>query len=109
MFGTYQSGRKWSECNRIDFEAHYLQNKDNWCMGDVTEADIKGACGAENCCWRFKLSFDQWSFNQWSGYDMIEGVYNYEGVSNGMPYWKNDNSIRLRYVEPNTFQGIDKP
>ena len=37
MFGTYQSGRKWSECNRIDFEAHYLQNKDNWCMGDVTE------------------------------------------------------------------------
>ena len=42
-------------------------------------------------------------------WDMIEGVFNYEGVSNGMPYWKNDNSIRLRYVEPNTFQGIDKP
>ena len=37
MVNPYYMGKKWSECNRKDFEAHYLQVKDNWCMGDVTE------------------------------------------------------------------------
>ena len=23
---------KWSTCSRADFEAHYLQHKDHWCM-----------------------------------------------------------------------------
>ena len=26
------SGRPWSSCSKTDFEAHYLQYKDNWCM-----------------------------------------------------------------------------
>ena len=26
------SGGPWSSCSKTDFEAHYLQYKDNWCM-----------------------------------------------------------------------------
>ena len=27
-----RSGYPWSSCSKTDFEAHYLQYKDNWCM-----------------------------------------------------------------------------
>ena len=26
------SKKKWSECSKKDFEAHYLMTKNNWCM-----------------------------------------------------------------------------
>ena len=26
------SGGPWSSCSKADFEAHYLQYKDTWCM-----------------------------------------------------------------------------
>ena len=29
------SGGPWSSCSKTDFEAHYLQNKDNWCMEGI--------------------------------------------------------------------------
>ena len=32
----FDTGTTWSECNRKDFAALYQQNKDIWCMGDVT-------------------------------------------------------------------------
>jgi len=36
------SKEKWSTCSKADFEARYLQVKNNWCM----EAEIDNACGS---------------------------------------------------------------
>ena len=35
----------WSRCSRRDFEAHYLRNKNNWCMPEMANACTAKALG----------------------------------------------------------------
>ena len=33
---SYESSeKKWSECNKLDFEAHYVKHKAHWCMDSM--------------------------------------------------------------------------
>ena len=42
------SGGPWSSCSKTDFEAHYLQNKDNWCMEGIV---------CTNCLFMLRIIF----------------------------------------------------
>ena len=88
-------GGIWSKCSQREFEAHYLENKNHWCMPEMSNACTAMALGK---CPKPLPDPSQTAFKHIGCYkNGVEG--NYKGISGN---WQVSNwPIFLRYNFPN--------